>query len=209
MAVTGSPLGGLANFSVTEAFHEAIHFLRADIHWARSMHGDGNLELDPLALTAQLGGPMATKNLLHQEKDGLLLSDDEALLDLVKIHDWLCNESWWANGREFDVVQRAFTNSYSIGVYEDGVQIAVARIVSDAATFAWLCDVFVDSDFRGRGIGTWLARASVQWAEKNQIKRIILATRDAHEVYSRVGFEPLKNPERWMVIDNRPQAKDS
>lgn len=149
---------------------------------------------------------MASLNLLHELNDGLLLSDDESLLDLVKIHQWLSIESYWANGREFDVVEKAFAHSYSIGVYEGSSQVAVARIVSDTATFAWLCDVFVDSNFRGRGIGTWLANASVEWAEKNGIKRIILATRDAHEVYSRAGFELFKSPERWMAIDKRPQA---
>lgn len=152
---------------------------------------------------------MATKNLLNQAKDGLVLSDNEALLDLAKIHHWLSVESWWAKGREFDLMTRAFENSFPIGVYENGTQVAVARIVSDTATFAWLCDVFVDSQYRGRGIGTWLAEASVAWAEQNGIKRIILATRDAHDVYSRVGFEPLTNPERWMAIDKRPQAKNS
>ena len=152
---------------------------------------------------------MATLNLLRDFKDGLLLSDDESLLDLPKIHQWLSVESYWATGREFEVVEKAFMHSYSIGVYENGTQIAVARIVSDTATFAWLCDVFVDSQYRGRGIGTWLAAASVEWAERNYIKRIILATRDAHEVYSRVGFKPLVAPDRWMAIDRRPQASES
>ncbi len=152
---------------------------------------------------------MATRNLLNQLKAPFLLSDDESLLDMKKIHHWLSVESYWANGREFDVVEKAFTFSYPIGIYEGSTQIAVARIVSDTATFAWLCDVFVDSNSRGRGIGTWLAQASVEWAEKNGIKRIILATRDAHDVYSRAGFEQLKSPERWMAIDKRPQAKDS
>jgi len=151
---------------------------------------------------------MATKNLLRKSKDGLLLSDDETLLDMPKIHRWLSIESYWATGREFDLVKRAFEYSYPIGAYDGNSQIAVARIVSDTATFAWLCDVFVDSDYRGRGIGTWLAEASVEWTEKNGVKRIILATRDAHEVYSRVGFAPLNNPERWMAIDKRPQARD-
>lgn len=152
---------------------------------------------------------MATRNLLNQSKGSLLLSDHESLLDLPKIHHWLSVESYWATGREFEIVERAFAFSYPIGVYEGATQIAVARIVSDTATFAWLCDVFVDSNFRGCGIGTWLAEASVEWAERNGVKRIILATRDAHEVYSRAGFEPLKSPERWMAIDKRPQAKDS
>jgi GNAT superfamily N-acetyltransferase len=152
---------------------------------------------------------VATLNLLEQRKDGLLLSDDESLLDLRKIHHWLSVESYWANGRDFDTVEKAFAFSYSLGVYSGTAQVAVARIVSDRATFAWLCDVFVDGNFRGHGIGTWLTESCVEWAEKNGIKRIILATRDAHEVYSRAGFQPLKSPERWMAIDNRPQGKDS
>lgn len=152
---------------------------------------------------------MATLNLLNLRRDGLLLSDDETLLDLPTIHRWLSFESYWANGRDFDTVEKAFVFSYSLGVYEGSRQVAVARIVSDCATFAWLCDVFVDEEFRGRGIGTWLAKSSVEWAEKNGIQRIILATRDAHEVYARAGFEPLKSPERWMAIDKRPQARDS
>ena len=148
---------------------------------------------------------MASQNIMHQSRNGFLLSDDEALLELPKIFHWLSVESYWANGRKFDVIEKAFKHSYPIGVYEGNSQIAVARIVSDNATFAWLCDVFVDSTFRGHGIGTWLAQASKEWAEKNGIQRIILATRDAHEVYSRVGFEPLKNSQRWMEIDQRPQ----
>lgn len=150
---------------------------------------------------------MATKNLFNLTRNGLLLSDDDSQLDLTKIHQWLSVESWWANGREYDVMVRAFENSYSIGVYENETQVGVARIVSDTATFAWLCDVFVDSEYRGRGIGTWLAEASVEWAEKNGVKRIVLATRDAHEVYSSVGFEPLAKPDSWMAIDRRPQAQ--
>jgi GNAT superfamily N-acetyltransferase len=148
---------------------------------------------------------VATHNFLSDSRGRFLLSDDESLLDLHKIFYWLSVESYWARGREFDVFVKSFRHSYPIGVYEEGSQIAVARLVSDSATFAWLCDVFVDSDFRGLGLGTWLAEASTKWAEKNGIKRIILATRDAHDVYSRVGFEPLKNSERWMEIDQRPQ----
>ena len=148
---------------------------------------------------------MTTHNLLSESRGGFLLSDDETLLDMGKIFHWLSVESYWANGREFDVNEKAFKHSYPIGVYEGSSQIAVARMVSDSATFAWLCDVFVDLNFRGRGIGTWLAEASKEWATKNGIQRIILATRDAHDVYSRVGFEPLKNSQRWMEIDQRPQ----
>lgn len=151
---------------------------------------------------------MASKNLLTQTKDKLTLSDDESLLDMAKIHHWLSVESYWAQGRDYDLMVRAIANSYPIGVYDGSTQIAFARLVSDAATFAWLCDVFVDTKYRGCGIGTWLAQASVEWAEENQVKRIILATKDAHDIYAKAGFEILKTPDRWMSIDNRPQAKN-
>lgn len=156
-----------------------------------------------------MGGPLATLNLLHEFNEGLLLSDDDSLLDIAKIFQWISIESYWANGRELPVLEKALMHSYPIGVYQGTTQVAIARIVSDTATFAWLCDVFVDSNFRGRGIGTWLAKAAVDWTEKNGIKRIILATRDAHDVYARAGFEPFKSPDRWMAIDKRPQAKGS
>ena len=149
---------------------------------------------------------MATLNLINQSRDNLFLSDDENLVDMQKVHLWLSLESYWANGREFDLVERAFAFSYPLGVYEGKTQIAVARIVSDTATFAWLCDVFVDSRYRGRGLGTWLVEATVEWAELNDVKRIILATKDAHEIYARVGFQPLEDPSRWMTIDNRDRA---
>ncbi len=150
---------------------------------------------------------MASLNLLHDLHHGLLLSDDESLLEMEKIFQWISVESYWANGRERHVLEKAFTHSYPMGVYDGVAQVAVARIVSDSATFAWLCDVFVDSNYRGRGIGTWLAKAAVEWTEQNGIKRIVLATRDAHDVYSKAGFELLKGPNRWMEIDQRPQAK--
>lgn len=149
---------------------------------------------------------MATLNLFNRPKGTLLLSDDESLLNMKRIHSWLSLESYWALGRDFEQVERAFAFSYPIGVYEGGTQVAVARIVSDTATFAWFCDVFVDSDFRGRGIGTWLTETALEWVERNNVTRIILATKDAHEVYSRQGFQPLKEPGRWMMIDNREQT---
>lgn len=150
---------------------------------------------------------MATKNLLRQSKGELLLTDDDSLIDLQKVHSWLSLESYWAAGRSFEVLERAFQSSYPIGVYRGSDQVAVARIVSDSATFAWLCDVFIESTHRGRGIGTWLAQASVEWTKRLDIRRIILATRDAHEVYTRAGFQPLADPARWMEIDSRPQAR--
>jgi len=146
---------------------------------------------------------MPSQNRFGRTRDDLFLSDDEALLDMEKVSSWLSLESYWATGRDVEIIQRSFDFSYPIGVYEGTRQVGVARIASDTATFAWLCDVFVDSEFRGRGIGTWLVEASLEWARNNGIKIMLLVTKDAHDVYARQGFEPLKNPDRWMEFDAR------
>ncbi|MCG5470138.1 GNAT family N-acetyltransferase [Micromonospora sp. LAH09] len=137
--------------------------------------------------------------------DGYLLSTDPALLDLGLVHHWLSTDAYWALGRDRDTVDRAFAGSLPFGVYrpEDGRQVAVARVVTDRATFAWLCDVYVDRAARGRGLGGWLARAARDHLDELGVRRILLATNDAHQVYARVGFTPLDGPERWMNLDRR------
>jgi GNAT superfamily N-acetyltransferase len=148
---------------------------------------------------------VASKNFLNQTREGLLLSDDEGLLDIGKIHAWLSLDAYWALGRDLELVTRTFKHSYPFGVYEGKKQVAVARIVSDTGIFAVLCDVFVDREYRGRGIGTWLSQATVEWTQKLEIKKTTLTTSDAHAVYSAVGFQQLKNPDRWMELE-RPSS---
>jgi GNAT superfamily N-acetyltransferase len=134
------------------------------------------------------------------------LSENPDELDLDRVVTWLRDEAYWSKGRARSVIERSFADSSSCGVYsEEHGQVAVARLVSDGATFAWLCDVFVDAGHRGRGIGHALARWSVEWAERRDVPRILLATRDAHEVYRRAGFESLSRPDTFMQIDRRPQ----
>ena len=133
------------------------------------------------------------------------LSEDPNDLDLDRVVHWITTDAYWAKGRPPEVVQRSFANSAVVGLYApDSQQVAVARIVSDRATFVWLCDVYVDRDHRGRGLGTVLANWAVEWADRHGIKRIVLATLDAHGVYAKVGFVPVGHPERWMEIDTRP-----
>lgn len=124
-------------------------------------------------------------------------------MDLDRVHGWLSGESYWAAGRPRDVVDRSFAASLGVGVYDGATQVAVARVVTDQATFAWVCDVFVDPAHRGRGIGTWLMAAVTEHLRNQGVLRAVLATRDAHEVYAGVGFQPLAAPERWMEIDRR------
>ena len=133
------------------------------------------------------------------------LSEDPADLDLDRVVQWITTDAYWAQGRTREIVERSFAHSVPVGLYSpDDSQVAVARIVSDQATFAWLCDVYVEPGHRGHGLGTTIANWSVEWAARHGIKRVVLATLDAHTVYGKAGFVPLAHPERWMNIDTRP-----
>ncbi|MEU4471335.1 GNAT family N-acetyltransferase [Micromonospora sp. NPDC023888] len=137
--------------------------------------------------------------------DGHLLSTDPARLDLALVHLWLSTDAYWALGRDRETTARAFAGSLPFGVYrpEDDRQVAVARVVTDGATFAWLCDVYVDRAARGRGLGGWLTGAIRDHLDDLGVRRILLATNDAHQVYAKVGFTALDVPERWMQLDRR------
>ena len=120
-------------------------------------------------------------------------------MDFPRVHGWLTT-TYWSPGIALEKVERAAGHSaLVIGAFEDGVQVGYVRVVSDQTTFAWVCDVFVDEAFRGRGI----ARAMVAFAMADEnlqgLRRWVLATTDAHGVYAALGFQPIPNPERWMA----------
>ncbi|WP_446212328.1 GNAT family N-acetyltransferase [Micromonospora sp. IBSANI012] len=135
--------------------------------------------------------------------DGYLLSTDPDRLDLDRVHRWLSTDAYWALGRSRETVAASFAGSIPYGVYAGGEQVAVARVITDRATFAWLCDVYVAPPERGRGLGTWLATAVRDHLAGLGVRRILLATHDAHGVYAKVGFGPVA-PDRWMELDHRP-----
>lgn len=137
--------------------------------------------------------------------DGYQLCTDPERLDLARVHQWLSTDAYWALGRTREQVDRAFAGSLGYGVYRpvDGRQVAVARVVTDRTTFGWLCDVYVDPAERGRGLGTWLVGAVRDHLDDLGVRRILLATHDAHGVYAQVGFTPLPKPEQWMQLDRR------
>ena len=139
-----------------------------------------------------------------RDHDGYVLTADPARVDVDAVHRWLSEESYWAAGREHDVVARSIEGSLPYSVWRDGIQVAFARVVTDGVTFAWICDVFVDAGHRGRGLGQWLVDTIVADLSAAGLQRFLLATRDAHEVYRRSGFEPLAGPGRFMEIDRRP-----
>ena len=132
-----------------------------------------------------------------------LISTDNGLLDLAVIHDFLANRSYWALGIPLEVLRRAIDGSLCFGLYERDRQIGMARIVTDQATFAWLCDVFVLEEYRGRGLSKWLMESVMSYPGLQGLRRFILGTRDAHELYTRYGFKPLADPTRFLEV-HRP-----
>jgi GNAT superfamily N-acetyltransferase len=143
--------------------------------------------------------------------DGLVVSDDPARLDLDRICAWLA-ASYWANDRDRSTIERSIAGSRTYGVYAPGgEQVALARAVTDLASFAWIGDVVVDEAWRGKGIGTWMMRVLVDHLLGLGVPRFLLGTRDAHGVYERTGFTPLRVPAVWMELDiraTRPEPED-
>lgn len=132
---------------------------------------------------------------------GFIISTDPARLDVAAIHGYLSGESYWARHIPYDTVARALANSLNFGLYApDGRQAGFARVVTDRATFAWLCDVFVLPEFRGRGLSKALVGTVLAHPDLQNLRRHLLATLDAHGLYQQHGYTPLKNAERWLEI---------
>ncbi|MFI1097760.1 GNAT family N-acetyltransferase [Streptomyces sp. NPDC020917] len=130
------------------------------------------------------------------------ISADPARLDVPRIHQWLSTDAYWARGRTLAKQEAAMAGSLNFGAYhaESGEQHGYARVITDQATFAWLCDVYVAREARGHGLGTALVAAARDHLSPFGLRRILLATDDAHGVYAKIGFEPLSNPEKWMSL---------
>jgi len=126
------------------------------------------------------------------------ITTEKDRLEINTIHRFLSEESYWAQTRSLDQTKTAIENSLCFGVYADDRQIGFARVVSDFATFAYLGDVFVLSEFRGRGISKRLMETIIAHPELQGLRRWLLATRDAHGLYEQFEFSSLKFPERWM-----------
>ncbi|CAL9376181.1 hypothetical protein SUDANB58_00957 [Streptomyces sp. enrichment culture] len=134
--------------------------------------------------------------------EGYEISTDPDRVDAGRVHRWLSTDAYWALGRSRDGQDRAIAGSLNFGVYDvaSGEQVAYARVVTDRATFAWLCDVYVDPSVRGKGIGTALAAAVREHLRPCGVRRVLLATHDAHGVYAKAGFAPLERPDQFMAL---------
>jgi len=127
-----------------------------------------------------------------------LISTDRDRLNVDLIHQFLSTSAYWALGRTRETVERSIENSLPFGVYEGAAQVGFARVITDYATFAYLADVFVLPEFRGRGLSVWLMEVISGHPQLQGFRRWVLATKDAHGLYRRFGFEGLKEPARWM-----------
>ncbi|GMA89918.1 GNAT family N-acetyltransferase [Homoserinibacter gongjuensis] len=129
------------------------------------------------------------------------LSSDPADIDRARVHRWLSDDSYWATGRSRERQDAAIDGSRCFVALEaeTGEQVAFARVVTDGATFAWLCDVYVDREHRGAGVGTALMEFVVRELEALDLRRWVLRTGDAHGLYERFGFTEPEQPETWMA----------
>ncbi|MEV6731301.1 GNAT family N-acetyltransferase [Streptomyces sp. NPDC051364] len=134
--------------------------------------------------------------------DGYEMSTDPARLDAALIHRWLSQDAYWALGRSREKQDQAIAGSLNFGVYDtaSGAQLGYARVVTDRATFAWLRDVYIDPAVRGKGLGTGLAAAVRDHLAPYGLRRVLLATADAHAVYAKAGFASMAQPGKWMVF---------
>jgi GNAT superfamily N-acetyltransferase len=128
------------------------------------------------------------------------ISTDPARVDVDLVHRYLAEDSYWAEGVPREVVERSIEHSLVFGLYEGERQVGFARVVTDRATFAWLADVFVLKAERGQGLGKWLVECVMQHPDLRNLRRWMLGTRDAQELYRRFGFAELAEPGRFMEV---------
>ncbi len=129
------------------------------------------------------------------------ITDRREDLDLDAIHGFL-RVSYWAQGVPKAIVEKAVDNSLCFGVYRGAQQIGFARTITDRATYAYLADVFVLPEYQGRGLGKWLVSCILAHSDLQGLRRWMLATLDAHELYRQYGFVALPHPERFMEIND-------
>jgi GNAT superfamily N-acetyltransferase len=137
-------------------------------------------------------------NIFEINNGEYLISTDKSKLDISLIHKYLSEESYWAKNIPIETVAQSIKNSLSFGVYFGNQQIGFARIISDFTTFAYLADVFILTEFRGKGLSKWLLDAISAHPNLQNLRRWMLMTHDAQGLYSQKGWSIAKYPERVM-----------
>ena len=140
-------------------------------------------------------------------REQFVISTDKSRLNLQIIFDFLSNRSYWALGRSLEIISRSIETSLCFGVYERENQVGFARVVTDYATFGWVCDLFILETHRKQALGKWLIQAIISHPDLKSIRRLLLATQDADELYRKYGgFETLPEPQRWMTRVQKPTS---
>jgi GNAT superfamily N-acetyltransferase len=149
---------------------------------------------------------------VYEVSNGLYkITTDISKLDVNLIHQFLCEESYWAKGIPKKIVEKSIANSLCFGLFYKDAQVGFARLVTDKATFAYLADVFIINEHRGNGLGKWLMKTIHEHPELQNLRRWILTTKDAHGLYEQFGW--IKPPEdyvdRFMMRHNPDVYKKS
>lgn len=138
-------------------------------------------------------------------KESFTISTDKSKLDVPYVHRFLSEDSYWAANVPIEIVEQSIAHSFCLGMYDGEKQIGFARIITDQATFGYLADVFIDTAYRGRGLSKWLMEVIMGLPFIPLLRRLMLATQDAHGLYEQFGFTPITFPERFMQV-HRPDV---
>ena len=136
-------------------------------------------------------------------QESIMISTDPSLLNLDIIHDYLCNHSYWAKNRPIETIRNSIKHSLCFGVYKQNTQIGFARVITDYSVFAFILDVFILECHQGQGIGKLLIQSIMAHPDLQGKLLWSLATKDAHDLYKKYGFNELSNPSLWMQLDKR------
>lgn len=134
---------------------------------------------------------------MEYKRKNFIISDDPAKLDIDAICDFL-SRAYWAETRPREVIEKSIQYSLNFGVFDGDKQIGFARVVTDRAIFAYLCDVFIHEEYRGQALGKWMMECVMSYPDLQSIRRWCLLTRDAHGLYKQFGFTELNDTSRWM-----------
>jgi N-acetylglutamate synthase-like GNAT family acetyltransferase len=139
--------------------------------------------------------------IINYAKGGFTITTDKEKIDIDAVHEFL-SKSYWANTRSKDIIASSIENSLCFSIFKVDKQIGFARVITDYSTFAYLCDVYIEESLRGNGLGTWLLECILGHPNLQSLRRWLLATKDAHDLYKKFSFTSLKNPEKLMELSN-------
>ncbi len=132
-------------------------------------------------------------------KDNFTLTSDPKKIDKEVVYELLLN-SYWAHRRNKQIIDKSIENSLCFSVYDKTTQVGFVRIVTDSATFAYLCDIIIEPSYRGTGLGQWVMEHVLNHPNIKDLGRTLLVTKDAHTFYEKFGFDTLESPEKFMEL---------